>query len=209
METFDYKSNSHKSKEAEQTAKRTDEKRVEKVEMTGNVTIKKKNGVEKFADNFFVDSAKNVGGYLLHDVLIPAAKKTLSDLVTNGIEGVLYGRNNRGSSRPTVDRVSYDTAYNSYNYRPDRYIPDQPRSMFDFDRITFSNRGDAEMVLTRLDEVIAAYGQARVSDLYDIIQVSCDYTYNDYGWTNLSTARVVLLRGGYGLDLPRAIPLRR
>lgn len=208
MDTFDYRSNSHKSK-AEQETKPKEREKLEKV-VTGTVTIKQKSGFAKFFDSFFGDSLKNVGSYLRDDVFIPAAKRTIVDLVNNGIEGVVYGSRGRDPRRSPVDKVSYNEPY--YDYRSSRYPQEPVRNVarFDYDMLSCRSRGDAEMVLTRLDEVIATYGQVRVSDLYDLLGVSCDYTYNDYGWTNLSTARVVPLRGGgYGFDLPRANPLHR
>lgn len=202
MDTFDYKSNSHKSK-AEQDVAQSEKKRVEKV-VKGTVKTKKKTGVTKLAEE-----ANNVKTYLISDVLIPSAKKLIVDLVKDGIEMLAYGSTRRDGRRPIVDKVSYDKRYVKYD---DRYPVPEPRSRarFDYDQLEFDNRGEAELVLTRLDEVIETYGHARVSDLYDLIGQTCDYTYNEYGWTNLSTAKVVPIRGGgYGLDMPRALPLRR
>ena len=45
--------------------------------------------------------------------------------------------------------------------------------------------------------------------MYDLAGVTCDYTYNDYGWTSLRDAEVVRIRDGYYIKLPRAKALRR
>lgn len=202
MEPMNYEANSHRSKQEE--SRNPERQRAEKV-VKGAVTKKKKTVGSKVAED-----ANNVKTYLLRDILIPSAKKLVVDLVINGIEGMVYGSNPRGADRrdrTLADRVSYDKQYRRYD---DRY-PSEPRtrSKFDYDDIEFKRKDDAETVLTRLDEMIETYGQARVSDLYDLIGESCDYTYNSYGWTNLSTARVVPYRGVYMLDMPRPLPLRR
>lgn len=203
MESFNYEANSHRSKQEEN--KTPERQRAEKV-VKGCVTKKKKTVGSKIAEDI-----SGVKEYLKKDVLIPSAKKLIVDLVKDGIEMLAYGtigrRGDRDRDRFIADRVSYDKQYRKYD---DRY-PSEPRtrSKFDYDELEFRRKEDAETVLTRLDEMIETYGQARVSDLYDLIGESCDYTYNSYGWTNLSTAKVVRYRDVYMLDMPRALPLRR
>ena len=80
----DYKPNSHRSKE---TAQKT-EKKVEKV-VRGAVKTRKKNGLEKVKGVIFSEDASNIKSYVVMDVLIPALKKAISDVVTNGIEMVV------------------------------------------------------------------------------------------------------------------------
>lgn len=201
MEPINYEANSHRSKQEEN--RNPERQRAEKV-VKGVVTKKKKTVGSKVAED-----ANNVKTYLLKDILIPSAKKLVVDLVRDGIEMMVYGSSGRRGDRdrPLADRVSYDKQYRRYE---DRY-PSEPRtrSKFDYDELEFRRKEDAETVLTRLDEMIEAYGQARVSDLYDLIGETCDYTYNSYGWTNLSTAKVVRYRDVYMLDMPRPLPLRR
>ena len=83
----EYKPNSHRSKEEAATSK---EKKVEKV-VHGAVKTRKKSGLEKAKGLFISDDAANLKSYVLMDVLISAFKKATSDIVTNGIEMILYG----------------------------------------------------------------------------------------------------------------------
>lgn len=204
MENYDYQPNSHKVKEERKNT--SAEKRVEKV-VNGTVKTKKKSGASKLANTLLSEDARNVKSYLVSDVLIPAVKKTLVDFVKDGVEMLVYGSTRRGDRRPIADKVSY---HSRYDRRDDYPSESRSRMRFDYDDIILDSKGEAEMVLTRLDELIETYGHARVGDLYDLVGKSCDYTYNDYGWTNLSTAKTVYVRGeGYGLELPRALPIRR
>lgn len=68
----EYKPNSHKSKEEQQTA--PPEKKVEKV-VSGSVKSRKKSEIQKFADVFIQEDAQKVKSYILMDVLVPAVKK--------------------------------------------------------------------------------------------------------------------------------------
>ena len=95
----DYKPNSHKYK-AEQAAKQKEqpEKKIEKI-IAGTAKTKKKTEMSKFKDIFISEDASNVKSYVLMDVLIPAIKKAVSDIVTNGIDMILYGSTGGGRKR--------------------------------------------------------------------------------------------------------------
>lgn len=197
----EYKSNSHRSKEQ---ANKEREKKVEKV-VTGKVITKKKSGIRKFADEFISEDAKNVKSYVFGEVLIPAIKKAISDIVTDGIDMILYGESRRGSKRSTADRVSYRNYYDGgrSSTRDDRSYTIR-RS---YDDIILDSRGEAEEVLARMDELMDTYGLVRVADLYDLVGITGDYTDNKYGWTNIRNAEVVRVREGYAIKMPRAIPI--
>jgi hypothetical protein len=79
---------------------------------------------------------------------------------------------------------------------------------FSYDEVIFENRGEAEHVLTQMDELVSTYGMVSVADLYDLVGMSCDYTYNKYGWTNIRNARIERVRDGFLLEMPKALPIK-
>lgn len=74
----DYKSNSDKARQEQQS-----EKKVEAV-ITGAAKTRKKGEMQKFADVFIAEDANNVKSYILMEVIVPAVKKAISDIVTKG-----------------------------------------------------------------------------------------------------------------------------
>ena len=181
-------------------------KKIEKV-VSGNVKVKKKNGVTKFADNFISEDIHNVKSYVITDVLIPSIKRAISEMVTNGIDMILYGSTGGRSKRSSADRVSYR---NYYDRRDDDRYHDRDRvrtSPYSFDDIVLDSRGEAEEVIARMDELIDQYGIVSVADLYDLVGVSGNYTDNKYGWTNIRNAEPIRVRDGYMLRLPKALPI--
>lgn len=197
----EYKSNSDKSR-----AQELPEKKAEKV-IQGSVKTKKKNEARKFADVFISEDAHNVKSYVIMDVLVPAIKKAVSDIIKDGIDMILYGDTNRKNrDRDSSMRPSYRSFYEDRNDRKD-YRP-QVRSLYSFDDIILENRTDAEEVLEGMGDIIERYGVVSVADMYDLVGVACNYTDNKYGWTDLRTARVERDRsGGYLIRLPKALPL--
>lgn len=189
------------NKPKEETADR--EKKVEKV-VSGNVRVKKKS---ELMGMIVSEDVSNVKSYLLKDVLIPSLKKLTSELVTSFVDGLLFGGSqNRNNERRT--NSSY-VSYNRYSDRKevgrrDSYQSNNSRSIGDF---IFDNRGEAEYVLSQMDDMLNSYGLVSVSDLYSLIGDDCPYTYEKFGWTNLRSAEVVRVRDGYLLKLPKASPI--
>ena len=200
--------NSHKGraekKEAAELTK-TEEKRAEKV-VHGKVK-KKENGMRKLTDIFISEDVSNVKDYIVFDVVVPALKKAVYDLIVGTLDMSLYGGRGSGN-RPKADKVSYRD-YNDISRRDSR-SGDRTRtaSGYSYDDIVLETRGEAETVLSRMDEIMEEYNIVRVADLYDLVGVTGDYTDNNYGWTNIRNAKIVRVRDGYKIDMPRALPIR-
>ena len=131
-----YKPNSHKARQEE---KQTEKKKVEKV-VTGKVKVKKKGEMSKLADIFISEDVANVKSYIFMDVLVPAIKKAVSDIVTDGIDMILYGSTGHSKRRGGADKVSY----RNYSDRDrDRYSRDDNRTRSGYSRseITLESRG--------------------------------------------------------------------
>lgn len=197
----EFKSNSYKSKDDEQT----DRKKLEKV-IKGKVITKKKSSSKKLAEDILSEDANAVGSYLLSDVLIPAFKDTLYDMVTSGLSMLLGGEgriSGRGYGRAST---SSRTSYEKYS-KPSRNSYDsgisRPRERYNYDDVILGTRGEAEEVLDTLVGLVEEYGMASIADLYDLIGMPSNYTDNKYGWYDLKSAGVVRTREGFLIKLPR------
>ena len=194
------KPNSNRFKEEQKIKER---EKVEKV-VTGKVMTKKKSKLGLFAREIISEDAGNIGTYIWKDVLIPTIKRTFSDAITDAVEILFYGETRRGK-RSTADRVSY-TPYSSYSNR-DNIRNDRP-PIYSYDDIVLSSRGEAEDVLTRMDEIIDSYRLVRVADLFDLVGITTTNPQdNKYGWTSIRNARIERVRDGYMIKLPRAMPI--
>ena len=200
----DYKPNSHLSK-MEQSNPTDDKKKIEKV-VSGTVKVKKKSEIHKIKDIFVSEDAGNIKSYILNDVLIPTIKQTISDIVKNVIDMTLFGGNGSKGRNSIASTVSYRNYYDRGNSI--QRGTTRTTTGYNYDDITIDSRGEAEEVLTRMDELISCYGVVSVADLYDLIGVTGSYTDNKYGWTNIRNARVIRANGGgWTVDRPKALPI--
>lgn len=202
----DYRPNSHKAKSEE---KALAEKKVEKV-ISGTAKVRKKNGARKVADAFISEDAANVKSYIFNDVVVPTVKDLISDVIKSAVDTILFGGS---SSRRNGNRRRND-GYVSYNRFSDRRDDRRDNrasvtSRYSLDDIILDSKGDAEYVLEQMDAILDTYGMVTVADLYDLVDISRDYTDQNYGWTSLGGARVTRVRdGGYMLELPRVTSLK-
>lgn len=206
----EYRGNSHKSREAAKTpTPPTPEKRVEKV-VTKEVKLKQKSGVRKVVDMFIVEDVGTALSYAWSDIVVPASKKVVYDMITNVFDIIFYGANSRDRKSSSGSKVSYGRFYEKERDRDrDRRGSSEPRARnrFDYEDIVIASRGEAENVLIQMEELIERYNYVTVLDLYDMLDRTAPYTADRYGWTTIKNASVVRDRDGYLLNLPKAMPL--
>lgn len=196
----EYKPNSHKSRD-----EKAPDKKIEKI-VTGEVRTVKKGGLQKIADEFISEDAKNVKSYALSSILIPALKKAVCDIIKDGADIIFYGERGRRGNSP-ASSLSYRSYDKEYDRRYDRDSDPRSRSGYNYENVFIRDRFEAEEVLNRMDELIQSYGTASVADLYDLAGITSKWTDNKYGWTDVHSARAVPDRDGYVLKFPRALPL--
>lgn len=201
-----YTPNSHKYKE-EQKNTITEKKRIQKVVKSPAKT--KKNEVRKLADIFISEDVSNVKNYIFMDVLVPAIKKAVYDIVTNGIDMFLYGGSGKNKNSSSGNKISYRNYYDQKNnggiIRNNE--SSRVRTGFEYEDVVFPSRGDAENAKRQMQDLVARYGLVTVNDLYEMAMLSAPYTSQKYGWMDVSNVSVERVRDGYILKLPRAVPI--
>ncbi len=194
----EYRSNSNKSKQMTQQAEK---KRVESV-VAGGAKVKKKGELEKFAGNFISEDAGNIKSYIITDVLVPTIKET----AMNVLSMILFGQPGKWTRSASNGRGH--TPYKDY-YEKDRRPSGGVKTQFSYDELILDDRSDAEVIIDQLDGLVRTYGTASVGDMYDLANISCPYTYHSYGWSSVALARVVPVRDGFLLKMPKPLPIDR
>ena len=201
----EYKPNSHRYKEEQKRALPPETEKV----VTGDVKPRKKNGIQRFAKSLFSEDF-NLTDYIYREVVVPKARDMLYKIVDEFLDGIkdaassaLYGKD----KRPDNDRRPYHSYYEGEkNYEREARTVTYRHIDYDdeYDDIIFERRGDAERTLQELRDNIEHYGLASVANLYSAVGKRVRPTDNDYGWDDLSRARVSPTFGGYVINLPRA-----
>lgn len=207
-------SNSHKSKAGKPPP--AVPRKAEKV-VTGEV-VRVPPSLWKKAKSSIVsgDVGKSAWQFVVMDVLLPAAKNMITDTVSMMGDAVSEGvRQAMFGGEPTRSRVSpgrrvvtnYNQVRRSGSVTEFGTISPRARSQHDFDTVILGSRGDAEVILDRLRELIAQFGQATVEDYYDLVGISGDFPDTEWGWYDLRSATIRHVQGGYIVALPRTQPI--
>lgn len=199
---IEYAGNSNKQKEEVKKEK------VIKQVAKGKVQTRKETKLGNLINKFIVSDLRTVSEYVVKDILIPSAKRTLGEMLNNGIDMMLYGEVKPKRRSTSSSRVSYASYYDrdDRTIRRDSNIGRARTSTHD---VLLETRVEAEEVLNTLDDLIDQYGVVSVADLYDLVGLtSTNYTDNKYGWTDLRHAEVRRDRDGYLLRMPKATPIK-
>ena len=188
----------------------------------------KKSLWKSVGDKFISEDVDYVGSSILDDILIPAVRDLINEILHSTIDMTFggggyrgsYGSRNRGRSRIAYNRMYEDSRYSRRrrdrdrddddydDRRSRRRLPDCSEFVFDprdYDRPSEAKCA-AEDLLDDMADRIEEYGQVDVAWFMDQVGEDIDGRWNaeDWGWTNLSGVRVRgSNRSGWYIDLPR------
>lgn len=211
--------NSHKARAAAEAASAPPPARekLESVVKKGTVIQKKPNIFKRTARSMVADDVQNVGDFVVTDILVPALRNLLYDVIVGGAGRTIFG--NAAARRPGVNPGLFGTAQNlktAYHAASSpAAAPVQPgmskqaQARFDFSEISLTDHSEALYIIELLKSRVASYGTATVADLYDLLGHTGAFTDQNWGWNDLSMAKVQQNRAGFVLDLPHPLPLKR
>lgn len=191
------------------------------------VTPKKRGVVERLVIGMIgPNGLRGIGRYVGQEIVGPALKNTLADIITSATNMALFGENreNYNTTRngspnksywngPNAPTTNYSTGKNYYSNTsyPERsqrtnYGRNEPVNMImrgsKVPDYIIGTRREAADVLDGLRDYIAQYSSASVADYYDMLGINSEYTDNNFGWDDLGSAAIIGVRNGYVIKLP-------
>lgn len=209
----EFPSNSQQRRTPRKEEPKTENRRVDKV-VAGQVVRRKTPLGKRIKETFLGGDSKSVFEYVVQDVFIPAVRDMIADAGQQGLERMLYGEvrstARRGHVRPGDPRrpINYNGVSRTSRNDDPRQMSRRARANHDFGEIIIPTRPEAEAVLEGLFALLDEYDVATVSDLYEMVGVSSQFTDRNWGWTDLRGTDIRRIREGYLLDLPRPDDIR-
>ena len=201
-----YPGNSDRQQEDNLPANYT--KRVAGPVVKGGVQQKEKTMWNNIEDFFGLGECKSFRDYV-------GALSDMTNRVYGAIDTLLGNRRYQNSQAPGA-RVQYTSYYNApvqaaaqpaaQQAPAQRQVLDQYGPYY----ILFDIREDAEIVLGKMMELLQVFHNASIDDMYDLAGITSPlgYTGANYGWKDLTGARVRPYGSKYVIELPPAIPIR-
>lgn len=161
-----------------------------------------------FIQSFLVQDIPSMLRYVKDDVLLPSIRKLCHDVITNGADAIFMGQDQAKQSKAPGSFFSYGSCYQSVNRASSVSSYQRAPEQTAYADVSFPSSGLANAALDQLWSCINQYGVARVGDLYDCAGLTPPFTSYNYGWTDISTAKVARnFDGTYGLRMPKAMPI--
>lgn len=188
---------------------RAEERNIKPVVSAGDVTMRQPGLAKKTRGFFNIDG---IGKYLMDTIFKPAVKDTIYDLLTKGGSYAIYGdnkpagtmlRSNQSTQRgTTVNYAGFSQTSNrtatkqDYTYGPT--LPD----------LVFESRAKAQEVYDAIVNIFSRFNNVSVQDIYEICGMTCPYTFQNWGYFDISSFKVMKNYYGWEIVLPRPEPLK-
>lgn len=194
-------------------AKTVEREPVTKV-ISGTAVARKPAWYRRVGKSFIAEDADTLGDFVVFDILIPAVKNAVFDIVKGGAERALFGSSSAGRMSSRIgerrgSQVSIRERYAAMD-RPESRRDHAPQraGALEYREIELLSRQEALDVLDNMHKRLERYPTVTVKDLYDFVGIPSDYTAHGYGWSNLDNANIRQLGRKWVLDLPDPVPLR-
>ena len=175
--------------------------------------VQKKSAIKEALRTFFAQDLPEIAEHLVIDVAIPAAKNAITDMVTQGVQQLLYGEVDP-RRRSTSKYTSYSSSSRSDRGRAyyesrrfERREPRQPKPT-NVEDLVFDTRGEAVDVIEFIAEQIKEYGQVSVADLMSSVGIQPRYTDERWGWTTTDAFEIRQIREGWLVSADRPEPIK-
>lgn len=187
-----------------------------KVEPIKGKTVKmKKSLLQRFKDDFFKVSLKDVKDRMFEEVVMPGIKDLVYDFIVTGV-GVWFFDNIRGNKKATNNSTWTSYSYGSNTTsKPSKPVAEKRSSRVE-GRI-IPDKDEAQYVMTMMFEFLDQYQKVHVADYYQLINETPSQTDWNWGWTSLNGIDMHQVRyydetdnkmkNGWVIDLPKVEPL--
>lgn len=178
--------------------------------------IKKDSFWDKFKKAWFGENVENAGEFVIFEVGIPAMKATLSDMISNGMEVLLFGESSGRHSRGRSKESSGYTGMYRRERERERDVREERRSYgYIWEQVEPRSQRDCMAIIAEMRDFAYDNEYVTVAELLDIMRASnlAEYTDENKGWyaedLKGNACSCYAVRGGYLLDLPRPRAIRR
>lgn len=180
--------------------------------ITSRVILKKQPLSRKFLSTFVQGSARGAMNRAFVDNIVPAIKEMMVDGVIVLVDNLIYGETRNRSRRSygvsNSPYTSYQSAFKGNRNTPREHRPDPRSEHIRFDDIVLPTRSECEVVLEELEKLIEQYREAKVSDLFDMLNLPSNHANLNWGWTTMDDVEIRKDGDGYRLVLPKPEPLK-
>lgn len=162
---------------------------------------------------FIAEDRGDIKEHVIFEVVIPAIKNAISDVITDGIDMLLFGEKKRKTSNKTAYgsfwASSIDSEKKRENGRSGASEGHSSRSALGrYSDACWESRKECEDVLECLEAIMDSYSVITVADFFGLIddprEFPIESIHSKWGWKSLKDVHPERVGNGlWGLSLPR------
>lgn len=168
----------------------------------GDMIVDKPSVVRRIFDSVITNDLETAKHDILYDVVLPSVTDGVYNILQSAL-AIMFGRRYMPSgSRTNYNSITKGNSYSSYYQKP--------ANQDDEDNIyRFKTRMKADEVLSELRVLRERYPFVKVADIYDLSSKTPPVTSFNWGWYDISQARIIRDNrdGSYILQMPKPRPL--
>ena len=205
--------NSNKERAAKQEQKNTGLRPVDE----NDISIDEGKGIKRFFVNFIRHDVKTIRRHIIKNLLIPRIEDFIIDSVNDGLN-MAFDRSteNRSSSRRRkkkkneYGRTAYETFYDYEEDEEDYSKRSRKNSLTKYQNVYFNSKGRLMQVIDDMKDYLDLRDSIPVGELYQSLHIPTDNPQVwSYGWTDLSSVKIMRYDDKYYLDICDPYPIKR
>lgn len=189
----------------------------------GIVTIPKKPFGMRLKETFIAEDARDVGDYILWDILVPTIKRTIRDIIVGSADRIFLGTSTTPNNLYKDRNVTYVKSQTNYasitrNKVEAKSLPvANPRpsqANYEILNLVFDDYGQLSQAFSEAVDYLDTYGELSINNYAAILAQhfknvpSTNFVSQNLGWKSLRNATIESAAGGgYFVKLPTPIAL--
>ena len=171
---------------------------------------KKRNPVIQFFKDFLPDDIPKTRDEIRKNIIIPTIAQTVVGCIARflGTPGNRIGLPGNIVQTATRQFTSYGQSYGQIHTNKKETISQMKATISNYDELCWESAADVESLINAMKDTIMTKGYVTIADLYymgtDIVP---PFTDGKWGWVDLRNAHPIRVSNGYGIDLPKAMPI--
>lgn len=172
--------------------------------------VRDKSTRRRIAEAFISEERGNIKEHVIFDVIIPAIKNAISDVITDGINMLLFGekRKRKDGSGRTAYGSFWASSVAETSRRSEVNSGSSRSSMGRYMDAAWESKDEADDILEQMTALFESYKAVTVADFFGMIDDPKNFpiesVHNKWGWKSLADVRVEKVGNGlWGISLPR------
>lgn len=190
-----------------ESSKKNDERKLvkEKAEalVNGKLSDSKPSAFRNFKDEVIKSDFSSITSAVISQIIIPKAVDLISNAFESGLYMLFHG-DLKGYKSSSNKSNGGRTDYTIFSSNGVRTVRTDNNSSIQYRDVCVADLASAESIVMRIEDILDAYGEISVADIYSIANIRYNNDeLNYWGWRSIRRTPIVKTGNGYIIKMPK------